>query len=142
MKVYLAASLSRQKEMRQIEKRLRAIGIECTSRWLREDQSIHTEGAREEFLTRCAVTDIQDVSRCETLVRFSDADELKFPLVYAKLATGARHFEDGLAWALGKNRIVVGGRQNIFDWLDDTTHLPDTEALISYFSSKELSCSE
>jgi hypothetical protein len=136
-KVYLAAAFGRQDEMRAVAKRLRAIGVECTSRWLHEDQSVHTKGSRPKFLNRCALTDIEDVRRAEVFVRFSDAEEMKFPLVRSRLATGARHFEMGLAWALGRPIIVIGGRQHVFDWLEDgIIHLPDTKALIQHFSGK------
>jgi hypothetical protein len=134
--VYLAASFGRQAEMRVVEVRLRAVGVACTSRWLQENQSVHTKGARDKFLTNCALTDVEDVRRADVFVRFSDTEELSFPLVRASLATGARHFEDGLAWALNKKRIIVGGRCNIFDWLPETVHLPDTDSLIKHFSRK------
>ena len=134
--VYLAASFGRQEEMRAVARRLRAVGVECTSRWLREDQSIHTKGSRDKFLTKCALTDIEDVRAARIFVRFSDKEEMAFPLVQSKLATGARHFEMGLAWACNKKIIVVGGRQNIFDWLEDVKHLPDTNALIQYFAER------
>lgn len=137
--VYLAASFSRQAEMRAVAKRLRAIGVECTSRWLHEDQSIHSASIpdRQKFLKRCALTDIDDVRMCGIFVRFSDTEEMAFPLVRASLATGARHFETGLAWAIGRPIIIVGGHQNVFDWLDDNlVHLPDTNALIDYFTER------
>ena len=133
--VYLAASFSRQAEMQAVAKRLRAIGVRVTSRWLREDQSIHTTGSRPKFLNRCALTDIEDVRLADVFVRFSD--DLHFPLVPSHLATGARHFEMGLAWALGHPIIVVGGRNSVFDWLmEGVTHLPDENALIEYFSER------
>jgi hypothetical protein len=135
--VYLASSFSRQAEMRVVAERLRAIGVECTSRWLNEDQSIHTKGSRPKFLERCALTDIEDVRRADVFVRFSDAEEMSFPLVASHLATGARHFEMGLAWALRHQILVVGGRQHVFDWLQDgILHLPDTDALIEHFSGR------
>ena len=121
--------------MQLVAAKLRELGVEITSRWLYEDQSIHTKGSRPKFLNRCALTDIEDVRLSDVLVRFSD--DLHFPLVYSHLATGARHFEMGLAWALNKRLIVVGGRQNIFDWLEEgVTHLSDTDALIKHFQEK------
>jgi hypothetical protein len=134
--VYLAASFGRQAEMRAVAERLRAIGVECTSRWLNEEQSVHTKGSRPKFLNRCALTDIEDVRAAAVFVRFSDAEEMAFPLVRQSLATGARHFETGLAWALGRPIIVIGGKVNVFDYLDGLIHLPDTDALIQHFSGR------
>lgn len=129
MKVYIAASFSRQKEMQDVARRLLFAGVDVNSRWLHEDQSLDHS---PEFLRICALKDIEDVQDCDVFVRFSD--DLHFPLVYSHLATGARHFEMGLAWVLGKEIIVVSGKQQIFDHLEDIIHLPDENALIDYFT--------
>jgi hypothetical protein len=131
-KVYLAASFSRQEEMQNVARDLRATGVNVIARWLDEDRSVknHTPDA----LNGLALIDIEDIMSCDVFVRFSD--DLGLPLVYSQLATGARHFEMGLAWATFKDIIVVGGHQQLFDYLASIVHLPDTESLINHFSEK------
>jgi hypothetical protein len=46
-------------------------------------------------------------------------------------------FEFGLAWGAGIPIVVVGGMQNVFDYLPNVTHLPDVTALKIFLSSTE-----
>lgn len=66
------------------------------------------------------------------------ADDLSEDSIPSHLGTGARHFEMGLAFALGKPLIVVGKRQNLFDFLPHVTVLKDTSALIRHLSLEEI----
>jgi hypothetical protein len=134
MKVYLAAAWSRQQEIRAVAQELRAIGVEVTSRWLDEREAQNpADWARHRRET--AFIDIQDVRRADILVRFTD--NLKTETIPSHLGTGARMFEFGLAWGAGIPIVVVGGRQNVFDYLIGITHLPDVEALKIFLCSKE-----
>ncbi len=134
MKVYLAASFSRQYEMRTVAARLQ--GVQITSRWLFENQGMKHGNSRRKFMMRCAITDLQDVQACDILVRF--ADDLSTITIPSHLGTGARHFEMGYAYALGKQIIVVGDHQNVFDFLGNVTHLKDTDALVQYLDPQEI----
>ena len=87
-------------------------------------------------MMRCAFTDLEDVRACDILVRF--ADDLSPITIPSHLGTGARHFEMGFAAALGKTLIVVGGPQNVFDFLPNVVHLKDTEALVQYLDPQEI----
>lgn len=134
MRVYLGASFSRQSEMRAIAERLKLSGVEVTSRWLEETPPPNHN--REKFFRECAFLDVEDVKRANMLVRF--ADDLRGSIVPANLATGARMFETGLAWSLGIPIVVVGGYQNVFDYLPSIIHLKDVDALIRYLSPEEI----
>src|SRR6266576_1102637 len=120
MKAYLAAAWSRQAEVRQYAYILRAEGIEVTSRWLDEREALDPRD-RERHRRETALIDIQDVRRADVLVRFTD--DLSQPTVPSGLATGARMFEMGLAWAEGIPVVVVSGHQQVFDWLPGVTHV-------------------
>lgn len=135
MLVYLAASFSRQQEMRDVATALETYGVKIVSRWLNENQSIHTS-TKDKFLRECAFTDVNDVKLADVIVRF--ADDLSTESIPSHLGTGARHFEMGLAFALGKPLIVVGKRQNIFDFLPHVTVLKDMSALIRHLSLEEI----
>lgn len=127
MKIYLAAAFSRQEEIRRIADRLNDAGIEITSRWL------HVKKERLEN----AFMDVEDVRRADILVRFTDNAKntpgLSLsdgePYVPARLISGARHFETGLAWERGIPIIVVGGKQNIFDEFPNITHVDSVDEL-------------
>jgi hypothetical protein len=166
-RIYLAAAWSRKDEMNVIANRLEALGHTITSRWLTNENDSSTTGtlkpldasvnaaqqfddAREHQHSINAMHDVEDVIDADYLIRFSDADEMAFPLVASKLCSGARHFEMGLAYALDlaakvlndrpelgftelamrRLLFVVGGKQNIFDRLPEVMHVEDTEELI------------
>jgi nucleoside 2-deoxyribosyltransferase len=136
VRVYLAASFSRQSEMRVIALRLEMAGVCVTSRWLHENQGMKHGNAREKFMRECAFTDLQDVRDADMLVRFTD--DLIPSTIPSYLGTGARHFETGYALALGKPIVVVGGRQNVFDFLPNVVHIKDADALVRYLSPEEI----
>ncbi len=134
MRVYLAAAWSRQAEVRLYANVLRAEGIEVTSRWLEEREAIDPRD-RERHRRETALIDIQDVRAADALVRFTD--DLSQPTVPSGLATGARMFEMGLAWAEGIPVVVVGGRQQVFDFLPNVVHLKDFTELVNFLSPRE-----
>ena len=136
LKVYLAASFSRQQEMRVVAARLVDVGVEITSRWLFENQGMKHGNARRKFMMRCALTDLEDIRACDLFVRFSD--DLTPAMVPSYLATGARMGETMYAYALGKPVIVVGGHQNVFDFLPSFTHVKDADTLIDYLNPEEI----
>jgi len=127
MKIYLAAAFSRQEEIKQVALRLESKGLEITSRWL----DVKKERLENAFM------DVEDVRRADILVRFTDPVRYSLvtmtvnnePHVPARLISGARHFETGLAWERGIPIIVVGGKQNIFDEFPNITHVSSVSEL-------------
>jgi nucleoside 2-deoxyribosyltransferase len=136
VKIYLAASFSRQAEMRDVAIRLVGLDVEITSRWLFEEQGMKHGNARRKHMMKCAFTDLEDVRAADVLVRFTD--DLTPTMVPSHLATGARMGEMMYAYAIGKPVIVVGGYQNVFDYLPNIVHLNDTNALIQYLNPEEI----
>jgi hypothetical protein len=141
LKVYLAAAWRRQSEMRYLAQKLDAIGVEITSRWLYEQESPNPRD-RDRHRRETALIDIQDVRAADALVRFTDQSariDGDYPTGQAPagLATGARMFEMGLAWAEGKTIVVVGGHQPVFDYLPNVIHLKNEEELIQFLNPKE-----
>jgi len=132
MKVYLAASFSRQAEMRIVAARLQ--GVTITSRWLFEKQGM--AGAREKYMRECAFTDLNDLRAADILVLF--ADDLSPISIPSYLGSGARHVEFGIALERGMPIIVVGKKQNVFHFLPHVTILPDTDTLIRHLSNEEI----
>jgi hypothetical protein len=128
MRLYLAAAWSRKDEISEIAKELNKIsGIEVQARWISEPKSEYGGSNVTEFRRDRALIDVEDVGNADVLVRFTD--DLSREVIPAGLATGARMFEMGYAWSLGKKIIVVGGYQPIFDYLPGITHVRDVEEL-------------
>lgn len=130
MKIYLAAAFSRRQELAEFAKTLDARGHEITARWLEEDTSGRSGYDRIDW----AVRDVEDIDRAEVLVRFTDPecrinDGLPTGTAPAYLMTGSRMWETGYAYAKGKQIIVVGGKQNIFDNLSAIQHVDNIEEL-------------
>lgn len=120
LNIYLAASWSRRREIQLIAVKLTRREFKVTSGWLYQEAT--PENA--------ALMDVADVARADTIIRFSDREVVeKADTVYSHLATGARHFEFGYAYAQGKRMIVVGGYQNVFDSLPHVEHVKDEEEL-------------
>jgi len=132
LKIYLAAAWSRRDEIAEVANELRKLpNLEITSRWLKEPTVLGSKIVRgNRFRRRRAQEDVDDVLRADMLVRFSD--DLSGATVPAKLATGSRMFEQGLAYAKGKRIVIVGGPQPIFDYLPEMTHLRHLDELKNY----------
>lgn len=127
MLVYLAAAWSRRDEIRTLSYELNKIPmISINSRWLYQEDC-PPGVTHESFVRQCAINDRDDVEACNTLVRFSD--DLTAPTVPAKLASGARMWETGYAYARGKRIIIVGGKQCIFDNLPHVIHVLNNQEL-------------
>ena len=126
MKVYLSARYDRKEEMREFSKGVVALGCEVVSQWLVAEES---DKPTEEVLRFMARLDRNDVYRCDVLVRFTD--DLSTPTVPAKWCTASRFEETGMAEALGKKIIVVGGNQSLFDRLESRIHVKNNEQLLA-----------
>jgi hypothetical protein len=135
LKIYLAAAWSRRDEIAAVADQLmeQIPGIEITARWLWEPTVLGSKIVRgNRFRRRRAQEDVADVRKADILVRFSD--DLSGATVPAKLATGSRMFEQGLAYAEGKRIVVVGGNQPIFDYLPEIVHLRHVDELKYYLA--------
>jgi hypothetical protein len=160
LKVYLASAWSRRSEMQVIADNLKLMGHEITSRWLVDEKDMSTfptdnkasdieDAQREEKHTINALHDVEDVLSADAIVRFSDAPEMVWPLVPARLLSGARNFEMGLMYGIDqtiavlqeagisdasrKLFFVVDGKQNIFDRLPEIMHIKDVNQLYEVF---------
>ena len=139
MKIYLAASFSRQKEMRSVEDRLQKAGFKITSHWLDEPAKKESSDARSRDLMRRAICDLHDIRDADILVRFTDPEVVMGDyqsMIPGFLGTGARHTEVGYAIAMGRPVVVVGGHQNVFDFLPNVTHVKNVEELVSFLKGE------
>lgn len=146
MRVYLAGAYKRRAELKEIAADLRASGIEITSTWLdAEDTDLSPENQKI-----MACRDVIDIHNANIIVRFSDTPELLRdklawePGADPRLVSGARHFEMGFVYGMnwltpGRRKLfVVGGPQNVFDYLDEVTHVADVEELKEKLTSWQI----
>jgi nucleoside 2-deoxyribosyltransferase len=133
LRIYTAAAWSKRDTIKNIAAELEKLGVTITAHWLNEP--IPPKGAKpEKWRRETALVDIEDIKAADILVRFSDAENMEKPTLPSNLVSGARMFEFGFAWALGKPIVVVGGRQNVFDYLPNVVHVKDVKALKKYLS--------
>jgi hypothetical protein len=128
--VYLAARFSRKKEMKELSLRIKKLGIKVTSRWLDEEPLPKSVWQQKRFLQNTAAMDANDVFAADTLIRFSD--DLSTKKVPSKWCTGSRLEECGMAHAWGKQIIVVGAIQSLFDRFPQRIILKDETELLKY----------
>lgn len=138
MKVYLAAAWSRRAEIEQIAARLKAKGVEITSNWLYEETR-PPEVAHRSWMRERAHIDLGDVDRADAIVRFTDPASQVFDEqpIDRRLLSAARMVEFGYAKAKGKALIVVGGHQNVFDFMEGVLHVKDADELVKHLSREE-----
>jgi len=119
LKIYIAAAWSRRDEMIEVAAQLSKIpGVKINSRWL---------GPQPNAKRLRALEDVADVRHADLLIRFTD--DLTREFVPARLATGSRMFEMGMAYERKIPVIVVGGIQPIFDYLPRITHVRHLDEL-------------
>jgi hypothetical protein len=116
--------------MIDVSKAVTALGSEDISRWLVLEESATPS---EKELRDRALIDKADVYACDILIRFTD--DLSTPTVPSGWATASRFEETGMAEALGKMIIVVGGNQSLFDRLESRIHVPDTRFLYIFLKN-------
>lgn len=136
LRIYLASAFSKQAQTRQLAKELEMLGLHITSKWLYQTKSDHA--ASEKFLREVAERDLEDMRRADIFVRISDPEYSRSEPVNPKLLSGARMWESGYAFSLGKTVIVVNGPQCIFDRLPGVIHLKDAQELKSWVSAQIL----
>jgi len=124
-KVYISARFSRREEMVEVSKQIKSIGYEDVSRWLVLEEG---KNPSEEALRNRAHVDRDDVYACDILVRFTD--DLSTSTVPSGWCTASRFEETGMAQALGKIIIVVGGNQSLFDRLESRIHVATVKELL------------
>jgi nucleoside 2-deoxyribosyltransferase len=130
VKLYLAAAYHRKDEMKALAVRIEAFGHTVTSRWLEEEAMPIDPMEQLLFLRSTATMDFDDVRSADMLVRFTD--DLSTSTVPSVWCTGSRMEETGYAYALGKDIVIVGGMQSIFDRLESRLHLRNEAALLHF----------
>jgi len=107
--IYLASPYHRRGELKCYAWELEYQGHTVTSRWLGGSHDSLVDGI-DDVATRggWAAEDIENIRAADTLLVFP------LPASEGGMVTGGVHVEMGIALALGKRIIAVGGRPNVF----------------------------
>jgi hypothetical protein len=130
MKVYIASMFSDKDRVKARAGELKALGIECTSRWSSETVP-HTTTLKDlpnAYHEETAVADIDDILAADRMVLTVPEAQLLVDAPVASSSRGGRHFESGLFYGLilaqmldggrpTRELIVLGKRENVFHYL-------------------------
>lgn len=123
MNIYLASRYSRHPEMQTIAHQLIARGHTVTSRWIWGEHAAYDSRILDLELRHqsalFARDDLDDLAAAECFIGFSDG---------SGGSRGGRHAEFGLALALKKRLVIIGGAEHVFHCLPEVEHygaLPD-----------------
>ncbi len=127
MKIYLAAQYSQRDKLKEYKVAIEKLGHTVTSSWLneRKDPRIELNECSDRFLREHAQTDAWDIRNSDMIVLFTVS-----PLQPTK--RGGRHVEFGIAYALDKQLVLCGPRENIFHYLPCVEQVDTFEALLEY----------
>ena len=124
MKVYLAAPFAGRDVLKEQVPIWEKAGFEVTCGWVRSTRELTPEAlgsspqSSDEEAQLHAEMDLADVDAADALVHYTAAYlQLLDPSlgdVTHKLHSGGRHFESGYALANGKQVVVIGEPENIF----------------------------
>ncbi|HEY5870360.1 MAG TPA: hypothetical protein VI542_33135 [Candidatus Tectomicrobia bacterium] len=132
-RIYLASRYSRYPELQQYAKELEALGHTVTSRWIRGDHEIRTDGQAETDAWQVvwAQEDLQDLQAAECVISFTEP-----PQDVPGRSRGGRHVETGVALALNKMLVIIGYRENVFHWLPQVAFFETWDAYVETLRSQ------
>jgi hypothetical protein len=127
MIVFLSARYSRIPELKRYRDILNNMSRICVmSRWLDtqwdEGQDTDASHCPPEKRSLYAAIDLEDVSRCDLFIAFSEIPRTG--------GRGGRHVEFGIALAQKKQICVVGPPENIFHFSSGVLHYPSFTQLL------------
>jgi len=115
MTVYLAAPWELQADVKRFAEALAGVGVGVTSRWIALDPALNT--FTDEWANHC----LTDIRRAVAFVIWN-------PEEWARVGTGGRHVELGVAITLRKPIFVIGARTNIFHHMRHVALVPMADA--------------
>ena len=109
-KVYMCGPFEKKEELRKWGEFLtEKCDIEVVSRWLNGSHDGDGDVTEPLLLRRFAYEDLEDIEKCDVVVAMAGHGGV----------SGGRHWECGYAMAKGKRIIIVGQRENAFQYTCD-----------------------
>jgi hypothetical protein len=132
VKIYLMAAYHRHLAMQEIARAITASNHVITSRWIRGENAIlDTDvgtGTLGDVEAQWARNDMHDLREAACCIGFSEPG--------STASRGGRHVELGMAIALGKSIVIIGGHEHIFHALPSIIHLPHVTALYAWLAKE------
>lgn len=129
MTFYLAAQYARRNELREYARKLRTLGHEVSSQWLRERGDLSGDLVESPAIYRDrAERDLNDIRMSEALIYFTEDPNVG-------IKRGGRHFEAGYAYGLGRQVFIVGPRENIFCYGLHTKQFPGWREFVEWLQA-------
>lgn len=104
--------------MQNLQADLEREGIEVNSRWLKSE--VNFAALTDSQYVDMALANWEDIRLCDIFISYQPP--------HAPQSSGARHTEFGLALAMGTPIIILGRRDQIYQFLPQVTHLPTFRA--------------
>lgn len=154
MKVYIASNFADKDRVKERGEELKALGIECTSRWASESapHNCKITDKPAQYMRETAVFDIEDILQSDVVVLTVPTPEQLMNLTPHQMSRGGRTFESGLqyglmlaAFANRRMLIVMGPKENAFHFLDgadEAKHYPAVINLQTWEEVKEYLASQ
>jgi hypothetical protein len=124
MRWYLAASFTRQEEMREFRNALLAAGEEVQARWVTSDDHKMEDQPTDDARARCAIEDLDDIAKSDGIINFTNN------VGQGKRNRGGRHAEFGVGLALNKRMVLIGPREHVFHYLPSVEIYSDFDAFM------------
>jgi len=124
IKIYIAAPWAEKAYAKEVSKDFRAAGFDVVSRWIDFHEGTSSDGLQLDpvKLQREALNDIEDVMAADILVLLN--------LQARGTETSGKAVETGMALAMGKDVVMVGGPTNVFHFLDTVRKVDSIEDAI------------
>jgi hypothetical protein len=135
MKVYIASNFADKDRVKERGEELKALGIECTSRWASESapHNCKITDKPAQYMRETAVYDVEDILASDKLVMTVPTPEQLMDMTPHQMSRGGRTFESGLMYGLilaeflggipsdcARELIIMGDKENVFHFLDGT----------------------
>ncbi len=127
MKIYIAAASYRQREARNIYRKLQRRGFEVTSSWV-----FSRNLGRINLFNQEATRDLEQIDEADLVLALTENPKARHP----RYTTGGRHVEVGYALAKGKDLVVVGPRENVFHYLPDVVQFNTLQEAVEHLGSR------
>ncbi len=132
MKFYIAARFSRRPECNDLAHRIKSLGHEITSRWVKPDTDhvlptgLSAQAADSERQRFC-LEDMEDVFSADAMVSLMEEPRNN--------SRGGRHVEFGMALALHRPLYIIGPRETVFHHHPSVRQFETADEFITFLSN-------
>jgi len=166
MRVYIASNFADKDRVKERSEELKALGIECTSRWASESapHNCKITDKPAPYMRETAVLDVEDILASDVVVLTVPTSEQLMNLTPHQMSRGGRTFESGIQYGLmlaaqfigyGLRRdtervsnvafvssprqlIVMGTKENVFHFLDGTEEAASYPSVVNLQTWEEV----